>query len=138
VNASGSRVRVVICDDSLGFPSLVRTWLRDDGRFDVLGMAPGGEATKELVAEHHPDALVLDLVLPDAPDPGALIRELRTLHPALRIMMVSSLRLEELRHAAEAAGADGVCGKGATAQELADALYAVADGDGSSTQNVAP
>lgn len=136
--AAPEPLRVVICDDSLGFPALVRTWLRSDGRFEVVGVAAGGEAAKQLVAEQRADVIVLDLVLPDAPDPVVLVRELRERRPGLRVMMVSSLRLDGLRNAAEAAGADGVCGKGATAQELADALYAVASADGSSTQNVAP
>ena len=130
--------RVLICDDSLGFPSLVRTWLTADGRFEVVGLAPGGVVAKQLVEELQPDALVLDLVLPDAPDCPALVRELRELHPPLRIMLVSSLQMEQLRNAAQAARVDGVCNKGATAQELSSALYAVASGDGSSTQNVAP
>lgn len=132
--------RVLICDDSLGFPALVRTWLRSDGRFDVVGLAPGGVAAKRMVAEEQPDLLVLDLLLPDVPDPAALVRELRQLHPGLGILLVSSLRMDELRNAAAAAGVDGVCSKGATAGELTDALYAVGSGSaaGSSTQNVEP
>jgi len=130
--------RVLICDDSLGFPSLVRTWLRSDGRFEVVGLAPGGVEAKRLVAEDQPDLLVLDLLLPDVPDPPEFVRELRALHPGLRILLVSSLRMDELRNAAQAAGVDGVCSKGATARELTDALYAAGSGAGSRTQNVDP
>lgn len=132
------RFRVLICDDSLGFPTLVQTWLREDGRFDVVGLATGGEQAKRMVAEERPDLLVLDLVLPDAPDSPALVGVLRALHPSLRIMMVSSLHAEALANAAAAAGVDGVCTKAATARELTDRLYAVATGDGSSTQNRLP
>jgi DNA-binding NarL/FixJ family response regulator len=131
-------LRVLICDDSLGFPTLVQTWLREDGRFAVVGLAPGGERAKAMVAELRPDALVLDLVLPDVPDSPALVRALRALHPALRIMMVSSLHQQALENAASAAGADGYCNKGATADELTDRLYAVATGAGSTTQNRLP
>lgn len=130
--------RVLICDDSLGFPSLVRTWLRNDGRFEVVGLAPGGVEAKRLVAEQQPDLLVLDLLLPDVPDPPALVRELRALHPGLGILLVSSLRMEELRNAAVAAGVDAVCNKGATARELTDALYEAGSNAGSRTQNVDP
>lgn len=122
---------VLVCDDSLGFPTLVQTWLRDDGRFSVAGMATGGEQAKRMIGELRPDALVLDLVLPDAPDPTALVAELRELHPALRILLVSSLHQEGLAAAATAAAADGYCNKGATARELCDGLYAVATADDS-------
>jgi DNA-binding NarL/FixJ family response regulator len=130
-------IRVAICDDSLGFPTLVRTWLRNDGRFDVVGMATGGEQAKRMVAELRPDAMVLDLVLPDVADPAVLVEELRAAHPPLRIMLVSSLHAEALEHAAQDAQADGVCNKGATPEELVARLYAVAT-DGSSTQNRLP
>jgi DNA-binding NarL/FixJ family response regulator len=128
--------RVIICDDSMGFPSLVKSWLCSDGRFTVVGMAVGGEQAKELVASELPDLLVLDLLLPDVPDPPALVARLHEIHPPLRVMLVSSLHMEQLRNAADAAGADGVCNKGATAAELTSAAYAVAAG--SSTQNLAP
>jgi two-component system response regulator (stage 0 sporulation protein A) len=125
-----SAVRVLICDDSLGFPTLVETWLRDDERFEVVGRANGGEQAKEQVAQQHPDVILLDLLLPDAPDPPKLVSELRTLYPALRVMIVSSLQAELLQEAAHAAGADGHIHKGATAAELTGRLYAVARPDG--------
>lgn len=131
------RLRVLICDDSLGFPTLLRTWLHEDGRFAVVGTATGGERAKALVAAERPDAIVLDVLLPDAPDSAALVGELRTVHPGLRVLLVSSLHEDALREAAAAAGAEGWCNKGATATELADRLYAAAAG-GSSTQNRLP
>lgn len=130
-------VRVLICDDSLGFPTLVQTWLRMDGRFAVTGLARGGEEARRMVARDPPDVLALDLVLPDVADPALLVRELRERHPPLRIVMVSSLHNEALEQAAAAAGVDGTCNKGATPEELCDRLYAVATA-GSSTQNRLP
>jgi two-component system response regulator (stage 0 sporulation protein A) len=123
--------RVLVCDDSLGFPTLVQTWLRDDGRFDVVGLAKGGEEAKRLVASERPDLLVLDLLLPDVPDTPVLVAELRRSHPPLRIMLVSSLQMEQLEAAADASGVDGVCNKGASAGELTERLYAIASAPGS-------
>lgn len=128
---------MLICDDSLGFPTLVQTWLRNDGRFDVVGLATGGEQAKRMVADTAPDAIVLDLVLPDVADPTVLVADLRALHPPLRVLLVSSLHAEALESAAAETGADGVCNKGATPDELAERLYAVATA-GSSTQNRLP
>lgn len=119
-------IRVLICDDSLGFPTLLQTWLRDDGRFEVVGRATGGEQAKELVAASSPDVIVLDLLLPDVPDPTDLVRALRELHPGLRVLIISSLANDLLDAAASAARADGWINKGATATELTNQLYAVA------------
>jgi DNA-binding NarL/FixJ family response regulator len=127
-------IRVLICDDSLGFPTLLQTWLRDDGRFEVVGRATGGEQAKTLVADESPDAIVLDLLLPDVPDPPTLVRDLRALHPGLRVLIISSLARDLLEEAATAAGADGWVNKGATATELTNQLYAVASsGEGAGT-----
>ena len=130
--------RVLICDDSLGFPTLIRTWLREDARFEPVGVAKSAAEARELVPEHRPDVLVLDLLLPDAPDPAQLVRALREAHPPLRIMLVSSLQQDALEERGLAAGADGVCTKGATAEVLTERLYAVASADGSSTQKRLP
>ena len=130
--------RVLICDDSLGFPTLVQTWLRDDPRFEPIGVAKNGANVRRLVAEQLPDLLVLDLLLPDTPEPAELVGALRASHPALRILLVSSLQTEALGEAARAVGADGFCTKGAPADELTARLYAVASGEGSSTQNRLP
>lgn len=138
MNASTARWRVLVCDDSLGFPTLMQTWLRDDDRFDPVGVAKTGADAQRLVGEVHPDLLVLDLLLPDAPDPAELVHSLRDIHPPLRILLVSSLQHEALGEAARRAGADGFCTKGASADELTARLYAVATGEDSSTQNRLP
>lgn len=129
-------LRVLIVDDSLGFPSLVRTWLQQDGGFQVVGTAAGGQQGMEMLAEHRPDIVVLDLVLPDSPDPVERVRRMREIHPGVRIVLVSSLQHEQLAHATAATGADACCHKGSTSQELVAALYAVAAG--SDTQNLLP
>lgn len=131
----GEPLRVLVCDDSLGFPTLVQTWLREDGRFVVVGLATGGEQAKQLVAEHRPDLIVLDLVLPDAPDSPTLVGALRELHPPLRVLLVSSMYQEDLEAAARAAAADGCCNKRARPEELTERLYAIASADGSGTQD---
>lgn len=129
---------MVICDDSLGFPTLAQTWLREDGRFVVVGVAKTGSDALRLVEAERPDVLLLDLLLPDTPDPAVLVRALREHHPALGILMVSSLQADALAEAARAAGADGTCNKGASAEELTERLYAVSAGAGSRTQNRLP
>ena len=65
-------------------------------------------------------------MLPDVDNPAELIAQLRSRRPGVRILLVSSLAVNELARASEAAGADGFCHKAITADDLGDALYAVA------------
>lgn len=116
-------VRVLVCDDSLGFPALVGSWLRADERFEHVGTADCGQALLDLADSTPADAVVLDLVLPDVENPGLLVGELRRRLPGVRVLLVSSLQVGELARAAHAAGADGFSHKLTTQQELTDQLY---------------
>ena len=119
-------LRVLICDDSMGFPALVSSWLDDDARMEHAGTASTGTELLDLAHTTPADAVILDLVLPDVDNPAALVSQLRELLPGVRILLVSSLAVPELERAAEAAGVDGWCHKAITAGELTDELYRVA------------
>jgi two-component system, NarL family, response regulator DesR len=119
-------VRVLICDDSFGFPTIVLGWLNDDDRFEHVGTAETGRELLGLAETVEADAILLDLVLPDVDNPAALVSELRRKRPRVRILLVSSLAVPELERAAAAAGADDFCHKAITAKALGDALYDVA------------
>ena len=119
-------VRVLICDDSFGFPTIVLGWLGEDARFEHVGTAETGAQLLEMADAVEVDAILLDLVLPDVDNPAELVGELRRRRPGVGILLVSSLAVAELARAAEAAGVDGYCHKAITAQDLGNALYEVA------------
>jgi DNA-binding NarL/FixJ family response regulator len=121
-------VRVLVCDDSLGFPSLVTAWLRDDGRLEHAGTARSGTELLELARTTPADVVLLDLVLPDVDNPAALVAGLRELQPAVRVLLVSSLALPELQRAATAAGVDGFSHKAVTAAALTEELHRLGSG----------
>src|SRR3954471_11655444 len=121
-------VRVLVCDDSLGFPALVASWLDADARFEHVGTADGGRALLRLGQSTPAGAVVLDLVLPDVENPGALVKELRGLQPELKVLLVSSLQEAELARAADAAGVDGHLHKLTNAGEFGDRLAALTTG----------
>lgn len=56
--------RVVIVDDNVGFTELLsRAFLRD-GRFEIAAVASNGVEGIRLVADHHPDVVILDDEMP--------------------------------------------------------------------------
>jgi two-component system OmpR family response regulator len=55
---------VLLVEDDPRFADVVRSMLEDDG-YEVVAIAASGTVLPAAVAEHHPDIVVLDLVLPD-------------------------------------------------------------------------
>lgn len=119
-------IRVAICDDSIGFRSLVRSWIRAEPGLELVGVAEDGAQVRQVVADRRPDVLVLDLVLPDVDDSPALVAELRAGHPGMRIVLMSSLQAQELERAAGAAGTDAHLHKATTARALCDLVRRIA------------
>ena len=129
VHQSSARpIRVGLVDDH----HLVREGLRlvlagDDG-FAVVGEASTRDGAFDLVAASRPDVLVLDLTFPDG-DALPLIRDLRTRHPDLRLVILTMHSDPETVRQTLAAGASGYLVKGAHSQELFAAIRAVSRGE---------
>jgi len=58
------RTTVLIVDDHLSFRATARALLEAEG-FEVVGEAADGAAALELVAQVHPEVVLLDVQLPD-------------------------------------------------------------------------
>ncbi|MCW2949757.1 MAG: two component transcriptional regulator, LuxR family [Thermoleophilia bacterium] len=56
--------RVVICDDAPEIRLILRTLLDVEPGFEFVGEAANGYEALEIVAQHNPDVLVLDLSMP--------------------------------------------------------------------------
>jgi DNA-binding NarL/FixJ family response regulator len=118
----------VIADDH----AIVRTGLRAvigaAPELDLVGEATGGLEAIDLVESSHADVLVLDISMPDL-DGIEVTRRLHTLHPELRILMLTIHEDEALLRAALRAGASGYILKRAAESELIAAIEVVLRGD---------
>ena len=85
---SSATVSVILCDDEETVRLMLRKALERDGRFTVVGEASTGKEALEQVGEHRPDALLLDLGMPDTTG-VAVLRSLRESFPELKIVVVS-------------------------------------------------
>ena len=121
-----SPIRVAVCDDSFGFATITSSWIKADERFAHVGTAHTGDELLELASGEEMDAVLLDLVLPDVPNPAALVRELRERRPGVKVLLVSSLSPDELERAAGAVSADAWCHKALTKEDLAASLVRIA------------
>jgi len=81
--------RVLICDDSLLMRNLVADSLKQDG-WEVAGEAENGNVAVEKFAELRPDAVTMDIVMPEADGLSALTRILE-IDPQAKVVVVSAL-----------------------------------------------
>ena len=93
----------------------------------MVGAAADGEQALDLVAEHHPDAILLDLHMPVLDGIGA-IRRLTAEHPGVAIVVLTTYADDSSVLDALRAGARSYLTKDADHTEIARALRAAAGG----------
>ncbi|HEX4061029.1 MAG TPA: response regulator transcription factor [Streptosporangiaceae bacterium] len=125
--AAEAPLRIVIADDQASVRQGLVLLL--DGRADisVVGAAADGEQALDLVARHHPDAVLLDLNMPVLDGVGA-IRRLRAEHPDVAIVVLTTYADDASVLDALRAGARSYLTKDADHTEIAQALHAAAGG----------
>jgi DNA-binding NarL/FixJ family response regulator len=85
---SGMQVRVVVVDDHTLFREGLRELLCTEPRFTVVAEGASGPEAVALVAAHRPDVILLDVEMP-GPGAEATITEIRRVHPATQIIVLT-------------------------------------------------
>lgn len=120
-------IRVVIVEDQ---------WMIRDGlaaladvadNIEVVATGADGREALALVAEHHPDVVLMDIKMPHI-DGLEATRRLRRTHPGTRVLILTTFVESDLITEALTAGAAGYLTKDISADELADAVTAAANG----------
>ena len=113
------RPRLLVVDDEANIVELMRIWFEPVG-WDVVTASSGPEGVAR-AAEHAPDAVVLDMMLPGY---GGLevLRRIRLLHPRVTVVLSTARDSDEDRAAGIAAGADAYLVKPCSLVELESRL----------------
>lgn len=120
-------VRLIIVDDHSVVRQGLRFILDPDPRFEVVGEADSGEEALRLLSELEPDAVVLDLHLPDAA--GAKIcRRVADRHPEVAVLILTAFVDRQLVDACLRAGARGYLLKDAENLHLREGIMAAVHG----------
>jgi DNA-binding NarL/FixJ family response regulator len=98
---------IVIVDDHPSFRRCARAVLEADG-FAVVGEAEDGEGALTAIGALHPDAVLLDVQLPDM-DGFAVLEQLRGAGPA--VVLVSSRDVSDYNGLISSSGARGFISK---------------------------
>ncbi|WP_410609216.1 response regulator [Amycolatopsis sp. lyj-109] len=120
-------LRVVLADDQAVVREGLVTLLGLLPGVEVVGAAADGLAALELVAEHHPDVVLVDLRMPRC-DGVETTERIRARHPDTEVVVLTTYADDESLLAALRAGARGFLTKDADAESIARALRSAAAG----------
>jgi DNA-binding NarL/FixJ family response regulator len=123
----GSPLRIVVADDQASVREGLVLLLNGLPDIEVVGAAADGEQALALVAEHRPDAILLDLHMPVLDGIGAT-RRLTDEHPGVAIVVLTTYADDDTVLDALRAGSRSYLTKDADRTEIAQALRAAAAG----------
>ncbi len=112
-------MKVLVVDDSEAIRDLLGIFLKKRG-FDVIA-APDGNSAVELVRQQRPQVALIDMRLPDI-DGLEVLRRIKQLDPAVRVILLSGLSSPEIEEEARLGGAAGTLSKSSGLEEIVNAI----------------
>ena len=88
--APGTRIRVLIVDDSVVIRRLVANALENDEQIEVAGAVSNGLLALQRIPQVNPDVVTLDIEMPEM-DGLETLRQIRKVYPSLYVIMFSTL-----------------------------------------------
>jgi len=116
----GEPIAVYLVDDVPGLREMVRIGMEEDPGFTVVGEAGDGRTALQGITEARPDAVLLDLSMPDI-DGFAAIPEIRLRCPDAAIIVLSGFSVDRMGARVLERGADSYIEKGTPIQDLREA-----------------
>lgn len=123
-----ARIRVAVCDDARAVKFFLRQVLEEDGDMEVVSTTSTGDEALAALATVQVDILLLDLLLPDVPDPAVLVGKIRELTPDMAILLMSNLPPSQLEKEAGRLETDGWTPKAHKPEQLRQAVRDILDG----------
>lgn len=125
--SSSTTIRILITDDHFVVREGLRSILRRETDFNVVGEAANGHESVTAHAHLHPDVTIMDLRMPVCGGVEA-IRKIRAVNPEARILVLSNFEGDEDIHAALSAGAMGYLLKHSSGDQITPAIRALMQG----------
>ena len=124
---AGEEIRVLVADDQAAVREGLATLLDLTPGIDVVGQARDGAQAVQLVAEHAPDVVLMDLHMPGM-DGIQATEQITREHPATRVVVLTTYADDASIQGALRAGALGYLTKDADRVQIARAVQAAAGG----------
>ncbi len=122
------RIRLLIADDHPVVRTGLQGMLTGQPDFEVVGEAADGAEAVALTDQLHPDVVLMDLRMPDM-DGVTAIRHIKTRHPEVHILVLTTYDTDADILPAIEAGATGYLLKDAPREDLFRAIRAAARGE---------
>jgi NarL family two-component system response regulator LiaR len=122
-------ITILLVDDHAVVRQGVRAFLATQPDLNVVAEAASGEAGVRLAAQHVPDVVLMDLVMPGSMDGVAATRQVKRLSPRSQIVILTSYHDDEHIFPALKAGALSYVLKDVSPEALADAVRKAAAGE---------
>ncbi len=97
-------LKIVLVDDNQHFTTVLESFLREKEDVEVVGVAADGWSGLELIEKHHPDVVLLDMIMPRLDGLGVLDR-LQELPEQPKVIMLTAYLNESMIQRAMMKGA---------------------------------
>src|SRR5687767_8698943 len=106
LNMEARPIRVILADDHSLIRQGLRAMLETSADVEVVAEAENGRQLIDLVRQHFPDVVVVDIRMPDM-DGIEAVRRIKKHHPQVKALMLTVHDEEAYVHEAITAGATG-------------------------------
>lgn len=121
--SESSPIRVLIVDDHAVVRGGLSKFLQVHKDLELVGEAENGAEAVRLTRQLQPNVVLMDLKMPEM-DGVAATREIRSKHPGVRVIVLTSFAEDNMVQGALQAGATGYLLKNVSGAELANAIRA--------------
>lgn len=122
-------ISILIVDDHPMVREGLEAMLMSEEGFNVVALAPNGEAAVTMALEIKPDLVLSDIRMPKM-DGFAMLGELRRQLPATKVLLLAGMPLKEEEYRAKQDGASGYLPKDVDQDRLSAAIREIAEKPG--------
>jgi NarL family two-component system response regulator LiaR len=122
-------ITIIIVDDHEVVRKGIRAYLDTLPEFSVVAEAASGEEAVDLVAEHIPDVVLMDLIMPGGMDGVETTRRIKKISPRTQVVVLTSYHEDAHIFPALKAGATSYILKDMKMDKLVEVIYRAVQGE---------
>lgn len=122
-------MKVMIVEDQPMIRSLLESYFRTEDGHRIVASIPGAKQAVEICRVSAVDLILMDVLTQNRENGLTAVREIKAMHPKIKIVVVTSLIDNAVLEEAKSAGADSLWYKDSTKNRLMDIVAQTMDGE---------